>query len=223
MKNFLLGIAVTLSGLALAGSGWTLYQLSQLQNSLQQQQNSFDEQQNLIQEQQNAIAQLVEKVEANQEEISSVAANATKGSQSSRLASSSNSTSSQQSKGIEPGQFVNKGVNNKIEIGLLSVKRIANPDGGAENVVVVQMRVRRIVPKGEVDSISFSQSKGRNPETSEVYRTIRTKSTTYLSINSIPKDAWGNAYFWLRVPEEVNVIDIVIPETAIFKNVPISG
>ena len=223
MKNFLLGIAVTLSGLALAGSGWTLYQLSQLQNSLQQQQNSFDEQQNLIQEQQNAIAQLVEKVEANQEEISSVAANATKGSQSSKLASSSNSTSSQQSKGIEPGQFVNKGVNNKIEIGLLSVKRIANPDGGAENVVVVQMRVRRIVPKGEVDSISFSQSKGRNPETSEVYRTIRTKSTTYLSINSIPKDAWGNAYFWLRVPEEVNVIDIVIPETAIFKNVPISG
>ena len=169
------------------------------------------------------IAHLVEKVEANQEEISSVAANATKGSQSSRLASSSNSTSSQQSKGIEPGQFVNKGVNNKIEIGLLSVKRIANPDGGAENVVVVQMRVRRIVPKGEVDSISFSQSKGRNPETSEVYRTIRTKSTTYLSINSIPKDAWGNAYFWLRVPEEVNVIDIVIPETAIFKNVPISG
>ena len=85
------------------------------------------------------------------------------------------------------------------------------------------MKIRRIVPKGTVDALNLSQSKGRNPETSQVYRTINNKSTSLTYINDLPEDSWGNAYFWLKVPEEVDLIDIVIPETAIFENVPISS
>ena len=90
-------------------------------------------------------------------------------------------------------------------------------------MVIVQLRIRRTVPKGEVASVSLRQSKGRNPETSEVYRTITNRSTTYTTINDLPRDSWGNAYFWLEVPEGVDEIDIIIPETAIFNSVPISS
>ena len=133
------------------------------------------------------------------------------------------STSNQQDvAAFEPGQFVRQGFDNKVKIELLSVNRIQNPESSERNLVVVKMRIKRIVSKGKVDAISLKQSKSRNPETSEVYRTIPNKSTAYTSINDLPKDSWGNAYFWLKVPEEINAIDIVIPETAIFERVPIS-
>ena len=71
--------------------------------------------------------------------------------------------------------------------------------------------------------MSLSQAKGRNPETNEDYRTIIGKSTSNTLINSLSEKAWANAYFWLEVPESVQALDLVIPKTAIFKDVPISN
>ncbi|WP_019504550.1 hypothetical protein [Pleurocapsa sp. PCC 7319] len=214
MSNFLSGISITLSAIALAVSGWTAYQLSQLNLLIDQQQNTITEQQNTNTQQQDKITQLTQKIEQNKALISS---------DTTQQLNSVSTTSKAQNNVIQPGQFVRQGFDNKIKIELQSVKRIQNPDSEEKNVVVVQMRIRRIVPKGKVDAISLNQSRGRNPETSEVYRTIQNKSTSFTYINDLPQDSWGNAYFWLKVPEGINVIDIVIPETAIFEAVPISS
>ena len=213
MNNLLSGVSITLSVVALAVSGWTASQISQLNASIAQQQDSITEQQNTIEQQENNITRLTKEIAENRTQLSSQPAQQ----------ADSTSTSQANNNSIEPGQFVSQGYDNRVKIELLSVKRIQNPDGGNRNIVVVQLRIRRIVPKGKVASVSIQQSKGRNPETSEVYRTITNRSTTYTTINDLPRDSWGNAYFWLEVPEGVNVIDIIIPETAIFNNVPISG
>ena len=215
MNKFLSAIGITISIIALGASAWTLDRLFQLQSSIDQQQNTIEQQQDRITQQQNAI----EQQQTQLEELASQPPAAISSTQNSSPASNTINTSTS----IKPGQFVRQGVDNKIKIELLSVKRIDNPDGGAREIVVVQMQVRRIVPKGKVDSLNLRLSKGRNPETSEVYRVIRGKSTGSLTINNIPEDAWGNAYFWLEVPEGVDVIDIIIPETAIFERVPISN
>ncbi len=207
MNNFLSGITITLSTVALALSGWTAYQLSQLENSITQQQNSLSEQQE-------TITKLSQEIEENQTKLSS---------QISQPIQSEIITNNQLSTGIQPGQFVQQAYDNKVKLELLSVKRIQNPKSEEKDVVVVQLRVRRIVPTGKVDSMSLNLAKARNPETSEVYRTVRGKSTTFTTINSLPDDSWANAYFWLEVPEEIDVIDIIIPETAIIEKVPISS
>ena len=207
MNKLLSVIAINLAALALATSAWTIYQLSQLKSSIKQQQET-------ITQQQNVITQLSQEIEENKTQLSS---------NISQQSNSDPTTRDRYNTAIEPGQFVRQGVDNRIKIELLSVKRIQNPDTEKKDVVVVQIRLRRIITKGNIDSIRLSQSKGRNPETSEVYRTINNKSTSLLYINRIPEDSWGNAYFWLQVPEGVDVIDIVIPKTAIFENVPVSS
>ena len=213
MNNLLSGVSIILSGIALAVSGWTASQITQLNASLEQQQNSLVEQQKTNSQQESNITQLAKELEENKTQISS---------QTARQSVSTNNFDSTNNP-IQPGQFVRQGVDNKIKIELLSVKRIQNPKSNEKNVVLVQLRVRRIVPKGEVDSLNLKMSTGRNPETSEVYRTIHNRSTSFTYINDLPKDSWGNAYFWLEVPEGIDVIDIIIPETAIFNKVPISS
>ena len=208
MNKFLSVISIIISSIALAISGWNVNQSSQLRSSIEQQKDSLTKQQDTIAEQQQEITQLSREIET---------------SKTLQQANSVATSSNQQNTAIQPGQFVKQGFDNKVKIELLSVKRIQNPDGKEKNVVVVKTKIRRIVPKGEVDSISLSQSRGRNSETSEVYRTITNKSTNFTYINDLPEDSWGNAYFWLKVPEEVNVIDIIIPKTAIFEQVPIAS
>ncbi|MEM8777508.1 MAG: hypothetical protein AAGF26_01285, partial [Cyanobacteria bacterium P01_G01_bin.49] len=208
MNNFLSGIAITLSTIALALSGWTVYQFSQLQSSITQQQNSLSEQQE-------SIAQLSQKIEENETQLSS---------KISQPIQSTETTTDQPNNGIQPGQFVQQAYDNKVKIELLSVKRIENPKSEEKDAVVVQMQVRRIVPKGKkADSMILSQVKARNPETSEVYTIIGGKRTNSTNINNLPEDAWANAYFWLEVPEGIDVIDIVIPRTEIIEKVPISS
>ncbi len=213
MNKLLSGVSIILSAIALAVSGWTASQMAQLNASLEQQQNSLVEQQKTNSQQESNITQLAKELEENQTQIFS---------QTARQSVSTNNSESTNNP-IQPGQFVRQGVDNKIKIELLSVKRIQNPKSNEKNVVLVQLRVRRIVPKGEVDSLNLKMSTGRNPETSEVYRTIHNRSTSFTYINDLPKDSWGNAYFWLEVPEGIDVIDIIIPETAIFNKVPISS
>ncbi|MEM8830146.1 MAG: hypothetical protein AAGE96_12425 [Cyanobacteria bacterium P01_G01_bin.19] len=215
MNKVLSAIGVTISIIALGASAWTLNRLFQLQSSIEQQQNTVEQQQDEIVRQQNAI----EQQQAQLEELARQQPTTVTTTQNNSSADNTTNVSTS----IQPGQFVRQGVDNKIKIELLSVKRIDNPDGGAREIVVVQMQIRRIVPKGKVDSLNLRLSKGRNPETSEVYGVIRGKNTGSLTINNIPEDAWGNAYFWLEVPEGIDVIDIIIPETAIFERVPISN
>ena len=109
----------------------------------------------------------------------------------------------------------------KVEI--LKVKRIQNPDTGKRDVVAVSFRIKRIQEEFPKRYLYAHDAKTRNPDTFEEYPTVNGKYTGQVVLTSLPRDAWADAYFWSQVPEENKVVDVVIPDTEIFKGVPIKG
>ncbi|MGD3542161.1 hypothetical protein QT446_22440, partial [Xanthomonas citri pv. citri] len=74
----------------------------------------------------------------------------------------------------------------------------------------------RVHPLNETGGPMFwpRDTKARNPETGEVYEAVSSESATGNFF--IPKARIGalvDAHVWLRVPENVNTIDILIPDT----------
>ena len=127
---------------------------------------------------------------------------------------------------IQPVQMLQPAFGNKAQVELLSVKRIKDPEFGTRDVVNVQVRVRRIAIDGVsgLNNISISQTTARNPETSETYKSVGyERSTGNIGLYSMRPRSSADAYVWLRVPEGVNIIDIYIPDTQAFKNVPIAN
>ncbi|BAY11094.1 hypothetical protein [Calothrix sp. NIES-2098] len=127
---------------------------------------------------------------------------------------------------IQPGQFVQPAFGNKAEVELLSAKRIKDPQTGNRDVVNVQMRIRRQATDGVggSDIISVASTTARNPETSETYKAIAlNRSTGTVSLAQLRPKASADAYVWIRVPDGVKDVDIFVPDTAAFKNVPISN
>nr|WP_201280417.1 hypothetical protein [Hassalia byssoidea] len=124
-----------------------------------------------------------------------------------------------------PGQFVQPAFGNKAKVELLSVKRIKDPESGNRDVVNVQMRVRRVIDRvGGGDIISIGSTTARNPDTSETYKAVAyDRSTGSVSLFELRTNSSADAYVWLRVPEGVNNLDIFVPDTAAFQNVPISN
>ncbi|MCT7951505.1 hypothetical protein NG798_17010 [Ancylothrix sp. C2] len=127
---------------------------------------------------------------------------------------------------IKPGDFVQKAFGRKGEVELISVKRIQDPETGNRDVVNVQMRVRRLaedVAGGDI--IQVGSSTARNPQTTETFNAVDVvkRSTGSVSLSQIRSGASADAYVWLRVPESVSVLDIYVPETAAFKNVPVGN
>jgi cytoskeletal protein RodZ len=200
MSNFLSGIAVILSILALGFSGFTAYQVFTLQ----------------------------EKIAA----ISSNASTGTSGTSQpetitpvSSAASDTTATAPAATSGIQPGQFVQSAIGNKAKLELLAVKRITDPEAKTRDVVNVQMRIRRLTSEvSPSDAINVAGTKARNPDTSETYEPVDYKrSSGSVNLYFVRKNASSDAYVWLRIPEGVTAIDLFIPDTGAFKNVPIAS
>jgi len=128
---------------------------------------------------------------------------------------------------IKPGQFVQPAFGTKARVELLSVKRIPNPETGTRDVVNVQVRIRRLAADDQLAgdvAIYVYNTSARNSQTGDTYGSIGIdRSTGGVSLSSIAKNASADAYVWLRVPEGINAIDLYIPDTQVFKNVPISN
>lgn len=128
---------------------------------------------------------------------------------------------------IQPNQYVQNALGTKAQVELLAVKRIKDPELQTRDVVNVQMRIRRLTPENPsgMDMITVGSTTARNPDTSETYKGVDfTKhSTGTVSLVQMRPRSSVDAYVWLRVPEGVNTLDIFVPETAAFKNVPISN
>jgi hypothetical protein len=128
---------------------------------------------------------------------------------------------------IQPGQFVQPAFGTKARVELLSVKRIASPETGNRDVVNVQLRIRRLAADdklaGDV-AIYLYNATARNSQTGDTYGAIGIdRSTGGVFLSEMRKDASADAYVWLRIPEGINTIDVYIPDTQVFKNVPISN
>ncbi len=127
---------------------------------------------------------------------------------------------------IQPGQFMQPAFGTKGQVELLSVKRVQDPDTRTRTVVNVQMRIRRLEPDIAYgsDVIYVGGTTARNPATSETYEQAGfDRSTGSVSLSSMRTGSSADAYVWLRIPEGVNTIDIYVPDTQAFKNVPISN
>jgi hypothetical protein len=128
---------------------------------------------------------------------------------------------------IQPGEFVQPAFGNKGRVELLSVKRIKDPETGNRDVVNVQMRIRRTAPENAAqgtDVITVSSTTARNPDTSETYKGVNAnRSTGAVSLFQLRPNSSADAYVWLRVPDGINNLDIFVPDTAAFKNVPIAN
>lgn len=198
MNTFLSGVAVLLSTLALMCSGYAAYQVFTLQQTL----NSTRTATNIAPIPIPSAAPTVETPTAT-------------------TAPATTATAST----FSPGQFVQPAFGNKAKVELLSVKRIKDPESGNRDVVNVQMRVRRVTDRvvGS-DVISIGSTTARNPDTSETYKAVAfDRSTGSVSLFQLRTNSSADAYVWLRIPEGVNNLDIFVPDTAAFQNVPISN
>jgi hypothetical protein len=202
VSTFLSSVAVLLSTLALGCSGYVAYELFTLRETL----NATNT---------NTLSNSTP---------TQVPSPTTTTSSKEPIASPSPATAT--TSAIQPGQFVQPAFGNKAEVELLSAKRIKDPQTGNRDVINVQMRIRRLATDGVVgsDIISVSSATARNPDTSETYKGVALdRSTGSVSLFQVRPQASADAYVWLRVPDGVNNLDIFVPDTAAFKNVPISS
>lgn len=200
VSTFLSGVAVLLSTLALGCSGYVAYEVFTLRQTL----NTTSTASNTIPTQVPSPTTTISP----QATVSPSPASATT------------------SAIISPGQFVQPAFGKKAEVELLSAKRIKDPETGNRDVVNLQMRIRRLATDGVVgsDIISVASTTARNPETSVTYKGVAlNRSTGTVSLFQVRPQASADAYIWLRVPDGINNLDIFVPDTAAFKNVPISS
>ncbi|RCJ29272.1 hypothetical protein A6770_22635 [Nostoc minutum NIES-26] len=204
MSTFLSGVAVLLSTLALLCSGYAAYEIFTLRQTL----NATKTASNTVSTQ--APTSTTPTASSPQPTASPLSA----------------TTQAAANSAIQPGQFVQPAFGNKAEVELLSAKRIKDPETANRDVVNVQMRVRRLATDrvGGGDIISIASTTARNPETSVTYKGVALdRSTGSVSLFQLRPKASADAYVWVRVPEGVNSLDIFVPDTGAFKNVPISN
>jgi hypothetical protein len=138
----------------------------------------------------------------------------------------SGESASSGSNAIQPGQMIQPALNDEAKVELLSVKRIKDPRTGTRDVVNVQFRVRRLAPDNSSGYIRSREIKAMNPETNEVHKVMSESSDSSISdtvfLSDMSRGGSADAHAWLNVPEGVNTLDIYVPKTQTFKNVPIS-
>jgi hypothetical protein len=212
VSTFLSSVAVLLSTLALMCSGYAAYQVF----TLQQKTISNTANSNIIATNQTTPLQTTNTVPPSPASIASPEASASP--------SPSPTEKPEPVVAIKPGQFVQPAFGDKAQVELLSVKRIKDPETANRDVVNVQMRVRRLVENDiePAQAIEIFQTTARNPDTSETYKGIDPKrSTGSVDVSSLRPKASADAYVWLRVPNGVDNIDIFVPNTAAFNDVPV--
>lgn len=130
----------------------------------------------------------------------------------------------------QTGQLTQPAIDQKAQVEIIAVNRIQNPNTKLRDFVNVQFRVRRVAPK--TDAISYDQgvifpgsTTARNPTTGETYPAVDriNRATSNISVSELNPNATADAYVWIQIPEGTAAIDVLIPKTQAFKNVPISG
>lgn len=193
MSNFLSGVAVVLSILALITSGYSAYQVLELRKDVDTADN--------------------------------LQSNATATDNQTPLATPDAQTTPEANTAIQPKQFVQPALDGKAQVELLSVRRIAHPDNGLRNVVNVQFRLRRVTPDVAGSEALFpAATTASNSITNDSYKAVwANRATPSIALDSIGQNASVDAYVWLQVPQGTNSLDIYVPNTQPFKNVPISN
>lgn len=131
---------------------------------------------------------------------------------------------------IQPGQFAQPAIDNKAQVELVAVNRIQNPNTGLRDFVNIQFRVKRTAPQNQAIDYSRGvifpgETTARNPSSGETYEAVDRMrwATSNVAVSDLKAGATADAYVWMQIPETVNQIDVLIPKTQAFKNVPIAN
>ncbi|MCU0538022.1 MAG: hypothetical protein MUD14_29400 [Hydrococcus sp. Prado102] len=217
INTFLSSVAVILSAIALGGVGIALTQIFQLQQSFRELEASVQKSLATSESQQISSSPSIPVTEPNQ----------------------------QANTEIQPGQFVQYAFKDAAQVEILSVKRIQNPESKTRDIVNINMRFRRLKEGRGHNIISLDQTKARNPETNETYESYnniisdlererarkegrktdhskRKHSSGSILMTLVKPGASVDGYVWMSIPEGIKTIDLIVPKTAMFLNVPIS-
>lgn len=206
MNNFFSGVAVLASFLALIGSGFSVIQVLSWQQKLD---NAIAEMQTLVNNSNSTInSTQTPQPTAPNSSIPSISA-----------PSSTNTT-------VQPSQFIRNAYSGLATVELLKVNRVPQQPGK----VNVQMRIR-LTPKAANEpglitkSIYFASATARDPNTGDTYSAQADKATpgANLKLMTINQQPSADAYVWLNIPDDVNQIDLYIPNTEAFTGVPIAN
>lgn len=222
MSNIVSGTAVLLSAISLAFSGFTTYQLFEQQKKIGAIETTLSELKNS-----NTNPTSTSQKNSQESDSGIVNSNGTATSLPTEFSQkSSDATTSNNNVGIQPGQFVQFAFKDNAKVEIMSLKRIQHPETQTRDVVNLQMRVRLIGECGLScnNYISPSDTKARNPDTSETYESVgRERATGNVNLFMIKPGSSVDAYVWMKIPEGVTAVDIFVPNTASFKNVPITN
>ncbi len=124
---------------------------------------------------------------------------------------------------VTPGEFVQPFGNGAGEVELLSVTRVNYSPNS--NVVNIQMRIRRLSNQlNNVGDVDLARAIVLNSRTNERYPVLRqsTPGGDPISLYSLRPNQSIDATITVRVPTDLARIDLEIPDTRVFRNVPIS-
>lgn len=122
---------------------------------------------------------------------------------------------------VKTGEFVIPAAGNDARLELLSVKRVP----GAADEVAVELRLTRLADTLIGNNvIDFGEIRGRQPVSYEVYPPVspQTRSSGSVSLLNIRRGDSVTGYAVLKVPPQVDKIDIFVENGGAFKNVPVA-
>jgi hypothetical protein len=124
-----------------------------------------------------------------------------------------------QAQRIEPGRFLEPTYDRAGEVELISANREL-----ANNLTTVQIRVRRLdQPISGDPTIDLANTIALNSRTNEKYTVTQTYTPNdqFVSLSSLRPGSSVNASVTIRVPQDLDRIDLDIPNVRVFRNVPI--
>lgn len=120
---------------------------------------------------------------------------------------------------VEPGKFMQPTQDQAAEVELRSAKRI---NSATANLVNVQFQVRRLDrPTNGTGDLDLIKTVALNTRTNERFRAVQTSENQFIQLASLRPNATTTASVTLRVPEDLDRIDLEIPGVRVFRNVPI--
>ncbi|MER3432839.1 MAG: hypothetical protein C4288_05245 [Leptolyngbya sp. ERB_1_1] len=127
---------------------------------------------------------------------------------------------------VEPGRFLQPTLDQSGEVELLSANRVASTteQSGQSNLATIQLRIRRLDrPTTGLTEIDLPKTIAINTRTNETYTAVDTKTPKdeFITMANLRPGETVNASVTLRVPQDLDRIDLDIPNVRVFRNVPI--
>lgn len=125
---------------------------------------------------------------------------------------------------VEPGHFVQSAYRGAAKVELLSAYRIDN--SGQSDLVNLRLRVTRqesqIPGNGDINLADTTVINTRTNQTYPIMQ-VRTPGNEWISLYRLRQGQSTEATITLQVPPDLGRVDISIPQTEVFRNVPIAA